>query len=283
MDTAVVLVGGLGTRLQPLTFTNPKPLLPVLNKTFLEYFLLNLQKEGVSKCILCLGHQYKKFVKKILEIKQKQSLKLKLIVSIEKELLGTGGAIKNAEKYITCDNFFVLNGDIVFDFSLRKLFNFHQEKKAKVTISLIQVEDITGYGLVVLNCKNKITSFIEKPSGEEPISNLINAGVYVFNKEVLSLIPEKQNYSLERGLFPLLVRNQENILGKEVSGYWLDIGTPAKFFKLYEDILNNKIKNITPEVKPLKKCYLSKNAKVAKLINNKGILYLGENVEVQAG
>lgn len=283
MFTAVVLVGGLGTRLQPLTFTTPKPLLPVLNKTFLECFLLNLQKEGVGKCILCLGNQYKKFVKLIKEVEQKQDIKLKLIVSLEKELLGTGGAIKNAEKHITEDDFFVLNGDIVFDFSLKKLFNFHKEKKAKVTISLIKVDDITGYGLVIKDNNNKINSFIEKPSAEEGISNLINAGVYIFNKEVLSLIPEKQNYSLERVLFPLLVRNKENIFGKEVIGYWLDIGTPAKFFKLYEDILNNKIKNIVPNVKAKKKCYINKNSKVSELINNKGVLYIGENAEVKSG
>lgn len=283
MYEAVILVGGLGTRLQPLTKNFPKPLLPILNKPFLEYFLLNLQKEKISHCILCVGYEYKKFIHLIEQVKQNKNLKLKFTISLEKYPLGTGGAVKNAEKHISCENFFVLNGDLVFDFSLNNLFKFHQNKKAKITISLIQVEDITNYGLVKIYKSNKINSFIEKPSGKEPVNNLINAGVYVFNKKVLSLIPANKNYSLERGLFPDLIRDKDKIFGKEVKGYWLDIGTAKKFFKLYVDILQKKIKTMKPKLSFKKNIYLDKSAKIKGKIDNKGIIYLSRNVVVENG
>jgi mannose-1-phosphate guanylyltransferase/phosphomannomutase len=273
LNEVVILVGGFGTRLYPLTLSTPKPIIPIFDKPFIEHQLNFLKKQGIKKIILCIGHKSSYFNKIKKEIKG-----IELILSKEKFPLGTGGPIKNAEKYIKEENFFVLNGDVFFDFSLREVFNFHKKNKSLATITLYPVRDVRNYGVVKTSKNGKILSFLEKPKGIK--KGLINAGVYVFNKKVLNFIPENKEFSLEKQLFPHLLKNIHPFYGIKKEGYWIDIGTKKSYFKVHFDVLEGNFKKNFGYLKVKKGngylLFSGKNTKVEKVVF-RGKVVLGNN------
>jgi mannose-1-phosphate guanylyltransferase len=232
---AVILVGGQGTRLLPLTVNTPKPLLPLVNRPFLDHALFLLRAHGITDIVLAMAYLSESFEEKYGD---GSHLGMKLTYVREEEPLGTGGAVKNVEGYLTPgETFLVFNGDVLTDLDLTDMMRFHRESGSICSISLTPVEDPTSYGVIDLDERGKISRFTEKPKREEATSNWINAGTYVLQPEVLSHIPKDEFHMVERGLFPNLLSEGKPLYGYRSDRYWIDIGTPAKYLQAHYDLL----------------------------------------------
>jgi mannose-1-phosphate guanylyltransferase len=231
---AVILVGGPGTRLQPLTFYLPKPIMPVLNRPFLEHTLAHLKQFGIEDVILAMNY----LPDKIQEyFGSGERCGIRLTYCVEKEPMGTAGAVKNVAAYLDRP-FIVLNGDDVFlEMNFYEVFAFHREKKAKATIFLTRVDNPSAFGVVETDKQKRVQRFIEKPPLGTETTNWINAGGYLIEPDVLEYIPAGQHYMFERGLFPGLLDAGEPVFGYPYRGYWLDMGTLAQYFSLNMDFL----------------------------------------------
>ena len=230
----VILVGGEATRLLPLTCNTPKVMVPVLNTPFLEHVIHYLSRYQIKDIILAQKHLSQPIKSYFGNGSQ---FGVKLTSTVEDTPLGTAGAVKNAEQYLD-DTFLVLNGDIFTDLDITAMIGFQTERKAKATIALTPVDDPTSYGLIETNAQGRVTRFLEKPKWSEVTTNMINAGTYVLEPEVLSRIPPHANFSFERGLFPLLLDQGEPIYAYPSSAYWIDIGTPEKYLQLHRDLFS---------------------------------------------
>lgn len=230
---AIILAGGFGTRLIPLTYTKPKALLPILNKPLLSYVVEGLPEE-IEKIVVAVNYKddlIERFFKE-------NEFKKEIIINKEPKPLGTGGAVKLAEKYIT-DSFFVLNGDILSSLDIREMAHFHKEKKADITISLYPVEDVLEFGVVDIS-KGKIKNFIEKPKLGEAPSNLVNAGTYLIEPDILDYIEYGEFSSMEEDVFPRLIEDGKSLYGFEIEGYWIDVGKIENYLKAHKILMKNK-------------------------------------------
>jgi len=225
---AIILAGGLGKRLRPLLGNQPKVLARVLDKPFLEYLLLQLKRYSVNNVILAVG-----YCGEMIEacFGSGSDLGLHLCYSYEPEPLGTGGALKLAQNLIHSEYFLVMNGDSFFDINLKVLIRYHQKKKALATIGLAKVDDTQRYGAVELDHEGRIVRFLEKTKGGQ--AGLINGGIYVFQREVLELIPEGRPVSLEHEIFPKLIG--KGFYGLPFQAYFVDIGVPEDYLRLQAD------------------------------------------------
>lgn len=218
---AVILAGGLGTRLRPLTYHRPKMLLPVAGKPMIEY-VIDLLPDSVDKVVLAVSY----LKEQLEEYFNNKNDGRKYIIINEESPLGTAGAIKNAESEITGD-FVVLNGDIICSIDIEKMIKNHYSKKAAASISLWRVDDPTRYGVAALSEDNKITGFVEKPTFNNAPSNMINAGTYILRKGILDIIPKNEKYSMEYRVFPKIIKM--GVYGFVFDGYWMDAGTKDSF------------------------------------------------------
>jgi len=237
---AVILVGGPGTRLRPLTDNCPKPMVPVVNKPFLEHTLTHLKSSGIEDIVLAMSY-LPEAIREYFGDGERYGVRL--TYCIEEEPLGTAGAVKNAAAYLDRP-FITLNGDNVFlemDFS--EVYSFHRDKKAKATIFMTQVDNPSAYGVVETDADQRVKRFIEKPPPGAETSNRINAGGYILEPEVLNEIPQGKHYMFEKGLFPKLLEEGQPLYGYTYNGYWLDMGTPQKYFNFNMDILLRKTKS----------------------------------------
>jgi mannose-1-phosphate guanylyltransferase len=234
---AVILVGGPGTRLQPLTFIVPKSLVPVLNRPVMEHMIAYLKQFGVEDIILTLNYLPDAIHS---HFGDGRDFGVRLTYCMEKEPMGTAGAVKNAASYLD-GAFIVLNGDIFTEMNLADMFSFHTKKKAKATIALTWVDNPSAFGVVETDKNYQVKRFIEKPPPGTATTNWINAGTYILEPEVLDYMPAGQHYMFERGLFPRLLDAGEPVFGYPYRGYWLDMGTLAQYFSLNMDFLLAKI------------------------------------------
>jgi NDP-sugar pyrophosphorylase family protein len=235
---AVILAGGKGTRLRPLTLHTPKPIVPILDRPFLGFQIDLLKRSSLSEVILSLSYQ-PRHIEEIFG--DGNDLGVKILYTMEPDPLGTAGAVKKAEPFLAKQTV-VFNGDVLCDIDLGAVFRRHQETGAKVTIVLAPVDNPSAYGLVDVEPDGRVRRFLEKPSDDEITCNTINAGIYVLEPEVLRYIPPETNYSFERGLFPALLRDGIPFYGYVHRGYWIDIGTPEKYLQVHEDILRGDFK-----------------------------------------
>ena len=229
--TAVILVGGFGTRLRPLTDRTRKDMLPLVDRPQLAYTFEHLCRFGVRRAIISCGY----LPTQIEEHFGARYGELELEYKVEEEPLGTGGAIRFAAEGID-EPFLALNGDSLRETDLDALIAFHRERQARATILLTPVEDPSRYGLVRVNARGCVTSFLEKPRPDEIDTDLINAGMYVLEPDVLELIPPGRPVSIEREVFPRLV-DDESVYGVALPGYWLDVGTPDAYLQAHWDVL----------------------------------------------
>jgi mannose-1-phosphate guanylyltransferase len=238
---AVILVGGEGTRLRPLTSTVPKPVVPLVDRPFIAYMLEWLRGHGVDDVVMSCGF-LAAGVHNVLGDGSRYGIRLRYVE--EPRPLGTGGAVKFAESLLD-ERFLMLNGDVLTDLDLTAQIAEHEAKGARCTLALIGVEDPSAYGLVRLEPDGAVREFLEKPSPDQIDTNLISAGAYVLEREVLSLIPPDQPCSIEREVFPRLVG--DGLYGYAGSGYWLDIGTPERYLQATFDILEGRVRTAPVE------------------------------------
>ncbi len=239
---AVILVGGEATRLLPLTCNTPKAMVPVLNIPFIEHVIRYLSKHQIKDIILAQGYLAQPIEDYLGDGSQ---LGVKLNYVVEDTPLGTAGAVKNAERYLD-ETFLMLNGDIFTDLDITAMIKHHLERKAKATIALTPVDDPTSYGLVETEAEGKVTRFLEKPNWSQVTTNMINAGTYVLEAEVLTQIPLQTKVSIEREVFPLLLEQGKPVYAYPSSAYWIDMGTPGKYLRLHRDLLSGESSQYVP-------------------------------------
>jgi mannose-1-phosphate guanylyltransferase len=244
---ALILAGGKGTRLRPLTVYTPKPIVPVLNRSFLLYQIEILRRAGITEIILSLNYQPDK-IRQLLGDGTNYGVHLRYVT--EPTPMGTAGAYKFAASEIR-ETTVVFNGDILTDIDISKVIERHHERRAEASIVLTPVENPTAYGLVETGADEKVLRFREKPKPEE-LATLttrnINAGIYVLEPNVLDIIPEGENYSFEYGLFPeLLNREREFFAFVMRENYWRDIGNPKSYLEAHMDFLAGKIEGFAFE------------------------------------
>jgi mannose-1-phosphate guanylyltransferase len=232
---ALILVGGEGTRLRPLTSTIPKPVVPLVDRPFIAYMLEWLRSHGVDDVVMSVGF-LAAGVRNVLG--DGATFGLRLTYVEEPRPLGTGGAAKFAEELLD-KRFFMLNGDVLTDIDLSKQLEQHERTGARGTLALIPVDDPSAYGLVRVDEDGAVREFLEKPAPDQIDTNKISAGAYVLEREVLSLIEPGTNASIERDVFPRLVG--EGLYGFDADSYWLDIGTPDRYLQATFDILERNV------------------------------------------
>jgi mannose-1-phosphate guanylyltransferase len=233
---ALILAGGEGTRLRPLTSTTPKPVVPLANRPFISFMIDWLRRHGVDDVVLSCGF-LAQGVRQVLG--EGESLGVRIRYVEEPTPLGTGGALRYAGELLD-ERFFMLNGDVLSDIDLSAQLARHERTGARATLALYPVEDPSAYGLVRLKPDDSIAEFLEKPSPEEIDSDLINAGAYILERSILEeMAPPGTNISIERDVFPKLVGR--GLYGFAADGYWLDIGTPDRFLQGTFDILEGNV------------------------------------------
>src|SRR6201986_4145460 len=222
---ALILVGGEGSRLRPLTSTMPKPIVPLVDQPFLSYMLEWLRRHGVDDVVLSCGF-LAAGVRAVLGDGERYGVRLRYVE--EPEPLGTGGALKYAEELLE-ERFFMLNGDVLTDIDLTAQLAQHERTGARATLALIGVDDPSAYGLVRRRPDCSVTEFVEKPGPDAVLdTNLVNAGAYILEgNELAGMAPAGTKISIQRDLFPTLV--DDGLYGYEANGYWLDIGTPNRY------------------------------------------------------
>jgi mannose-1-phosphate guanylyltransferase len=234
MAVGILLVGGFGTRLKPLTDESPKPMLPVAGLPVTEHQILAAKKAGIHTLVLATSYLAEVFTP---YFGDGTKWGMKILYAVEKEPLGTGGAIRNAAELLGRDEPVVIfNGDVLSRHSIADQIDFHTENKADVTLHLIDVEDARAFGCVPTDDNGRVTAFLEKM--DNPVTNSINAGCYVFSPHVIDQIPLGTVVSVERETFPALVAGGRPVFGYKEQSYWLDVGTPAALFKGSRDLID---------------------------------------------
>jgi len=235
---AIVLVGGEGTRLQPLTLTVPKPALTLVDRPFLAYMIEWLAGHGVTEVVLACGFLPDVLREALVGEEERAGVTIRYVV--EPERRGTAGAIRFAADELGADlddRFLALNGDVLTDLDLTAVLRTHAERGARATLGLHPVEDSSAYGLVHSGAEGEVLEFLEKTGKQAP--GEINAGMYVLERSVLDLIPPGEEVSIERDVFPRLVG--EGLYGQRLDGYWMDIGTPERYLQASWDILERRV------------------------------------------
>ncbi len=236
MAVGILLVGGFGTRLKPLTDESPKPMLPVAGLPVTEHQILAAKRAGIHTLVLATSYLAEVFTP---YFGDGAKWGMKILYAIEKEPLGTGGAIRNAAELLGRDEPIVIfNGDVLSRHSIADQIAFHIEKQADVTLHLIDVEDARAFGCVPTDAEGRVSAFLEKM--DNPVTNSINAGCYVFSPSVVDQIPSGKVVSIERETFPALVSSGRPVFGYREQSYWLDVGTPAALFKGSRDLVDGE-------------------------------------------
>ena len=275
---AIILVGGEGTRLRPVTSRVPKPVAPVVERPFVAYILDDLARHGVERAIFSTGYLAAAIEA---QIGDGAGYGLQVEYAVESEPLGTAGAIANCADKLGDGGFFVFNGDVLSDVDLTALATLHARKGGMGTIFLTPVEDPRRYGLVELREDGSVASFVEKP-GEWQGTALINAGVYVLEHEVLEMIPRGRLLSIERGVFPRLAQ-AGSLYGYVDHGYWRDIGTPESYLQAHFDILECTVQTSVADALGEQYVYVSPSADVHPQARVVPPCYIADGARVDAG
>jgi NDP-sugar pyrophosphorylase family protein len=275
---AILLAGGKGTRLRPLTVHTPKPIVPILDRPFL-YYQIDLLKQipEIDEVILSLNYQ----PRRIEEIfGEGEGLGIRVRYVVEPMPLGTGGAIRYAGDSLT-ESVVVFNGDVLTQVDLAAVLRLHRQRKAKATIVLTPVENPRAYGLVEADAGGNVRRFLEKPGEDEITCNTINAGIYVLEPDTFDRIPKDTAWSIERSFFPSLIERGETFVAYVYGGYWIDIGTPAKYLQVHRDIMDGRYS--APPFNGSPTAWVSPGARVDQGGEIHGPCFIDEGSVVKAG
>lgn len=290
---AIVLAGGKGTRLRPLTYTKPKPLLPLTGEPAIAHLIQKLAREGVDEIVVTTNY-FAKQLRATLGDGSKYGARIHHVE--EQTPLGTAGSVKNSQSLID-ETFAVVQSDNQFEFYLKEVVQLHRKVGAMVTIALTEVDDPSQYGIAELS-DGRVTRFLEKPHAGECFSNLINTGLYVVEPEVLKLVPEGKPFDFSRNLFPLMLKSKMFLAGFRVKGFWVDIGDPRSYLRANmwaldelqpgragaKDNITYGLGSSVAETATLKgPVYLGKNAKVQKDAVIGPYVCVGDDSEISAG
>jgi mannose-1-phosphate guanylyltransferase len=270
---AVILVGGEGTRLRPLTSTVPKPVVPLVDRPFIAFMLEWLCRHGIDDVIMSCGFLATS-VRNVLGDGSAYGIRLRFVE--EPDPRGTAGALKFASSMLD-ERFLMLNGDVLTDIDLTEQIAQHERTGAKGTLALVPVEDPSAYGLVRLHDDRAVADFVEKPSSDMIDTNLISAGAYVLEREILDLVEPGRNVSIEREVWPKLVG--AGLYGFPSESYWLDIGTPARYLQGTFDILEGNVRTAVSERLGSSYLSVSEHAEVAGRAIPPAVIEAGAEVE----
>ena len=276
---AILLVGGRGTRLAPLTDAIAKPMLPVGGVPFIAHQIAQAQAAGINKIVLATSYLAQTFTD---YFGDGSDFGVELIYAVEESALGTGGAIRNAAEFLTGSpdsSIVIFNGDVLSGHDLPGQIAAHERSKADVTLYLTKVKDARAYGCVPCDQSGRVLDFLEKM--ENPVTDLINAGCYIFKRSIIDQIPANKVVSVERETFPNLLSNGANIRGFIDNSYWLDVGTPQALLTASRDLVIGKISS-PAVVNKINDCVISPSAKINSTAKISGGSTIGDDVTVEA-
>ena len=277
---AILLVGGRGTRLAPLTDAIAKPMLPVGGVPFIAHQIAQAQAAGINKIVLATSYLAQTFTD---YFGDGSDFGVELIYAVEESALGTGGAIRNAAEFLTGSpdsSIVIFNGDVLSGHDLPGQIAAHERSKADVTLYLTKVKDARAYGCVPCDQSGRVLDFLEKM--ENPVTDLINAGCYIFKRSIIDQIPANKVVSVERETFPNLLKSGANIRGFIDNSYWLDVGTPQALLTASRDLVIGKISS-PAVVNKINDCVISPSAKINSTAKISGGSTIGDDVTVEAG
>ena len=245
---AVILAGGQGTRLKPVTGDTPKPLVPLLGRPLMEHILLLLRRYGFGDICAALSYRAGDVMDRFGD---GSALGVHLEYRVEERALGTAGAVKNCADFIGGEDVLVISGDAACDFDLSALFRRHRESRAAATLALYRHPQPLRYGLAVAEEDGRIRSFVEKPSWSRVVTDLVNTGIYVLSPRAIEEIPVGEPCDFAHELFPALLERQALLLGVPMAGYWCDVGTPLSYYRCCADALEGKLRlTLSPDFAP---------------------------------
>jgi len=277
---AVVMAGGFGTRIQPLTSSMPKPMIPVFNKPMMEYIIDTLKDAGIVEIVILLYFK-PEVIKSYFGDGSSKGIKIHYVLPDDD--YGTAGAVKKAQKYLD-ERFIIVSGDLISDFNFQEILGFHDVKQSKATITLTSVPDPLQFGVVITDKENKIVRFLEKPGWGEVFSDTINTGIYVFEPEILDFIPEDSNFDFSKDLFPKLMGSGIDIYGFNAKGYWRDVGNPDSYRAALIDILQGDVTlPMAGEKLDIKNAevYAGDKVSIDKSAKFEGLVVLGDNCKIE--
>jgi mannose-1-phosphate guanylyltransferase len=277
---AIVLAGGIGTRLKPLTERRPKPLIPVAGRPCIDYVIKSLVSADFKEIVVTTCYMSDAMIK---SIGDGSNYNASILYSFEENPAGTAGAVKKVQNFID-DTFVVASGDVLADVDIKSLYDYHKDKGGAATIALTEVENPTEFGIVGLDDSSKIVKFMEKPKKEEVFSNLVNAGIYILEPEVLKFIPENEIFDFSKNVFPKLLQEGLDIYGKKLDGLWMDIGRPTDLLKASVEVVKREGSEQSIEGVVTKgNIMLGKDVQVEKGVIIQGPCFIGNEVYISKG
>jgi len=277
---AVVMAGGEGSRLRPLTIERPKPMVPVVNKSVMAHIIDLLKQHGIVDIVVTV--QY--LANEIQEaFGDGEAYGVNIQYSLEETPLGTGGSVKNAQEWLD-DTFLIISGDAMTDFDLSAIIEYHKQKKAMATLTLYRVPNPLEYGVVILDETGHVRQFQEKPSWGEVFSDTINTGIYVLEPKALDYFPKNKVFDFSQDLFPLMLKNGDPIYGYVASGYWTDVGNIQEYMRACADILYGRVRMVEPIGQRIGEgIYAGEDVEIAPDARLYGPIYLGRGVKIKGG
>ena len=275
---AVVMAGGEGSRLRPLTIGRPKPMVPIVNKAVIAHIFDLLKHHGITEVIVTLRYMASA-IQDFFE--DGSAIGLKITYSVEESPLGTAGSVKNAARYLD-ETFIVISGDSLTDFNLQEILRVHKERNALASITLTHVPDPLEYGVIITDDAGRITQFQEKPSWGEVMSDTVNTGLYVLEPAVLDLIPEGTAYGFSSDLFPRMLADRQQLYGYVAEGYWCDVGNMDEYMRATSDVLYGKLQLAEPIGRHIGGgIYTGENVQISPSAQLFGPIYLGNDVKIK--
>lgn len=271
---AVIMAGGFGTRLRPLTCNIPKPMVPVANKPMMEHIVNLLKKYGITEIVSLLYYQPEVIMD---YFGDGSDFGIKMHYVKAEADYGTAGSVKNAQKYLD-ERFIIISGDVLTDFDLAKAVEFHEQSNAISTLLLTHAENPLAFGVVITDKNGKITRFLEKPSWGEVFSDTINTGIYILEPEALDYIPEKEDFDFSKDLFPRFLNEKKNLFGYVADGYWRDIGNLEEYIEAHKDLLSGEVR--PPKMFENGEQMIDPSARVSNNANLVGSVIIGKNAVI---
>src|SRR5436305_1168487 len=276
---AVIMAGGEGTRLRPLTSNSPKPMLPLANRPMMEHLVRLLREPGFDEIVVTLA-----FLPPAIRTSfgAGSEFGVRMVYATEETPLGTAGSVLNARQELT-ERFLVISGDVLTDFDLSELVKFHDESKALATIGLKAMENPLEFGIVITREDGSIERFLEKPTWGQVFSDTINAGIFVFEPEIFDYIPAGEAVDFSGEVFPKLLANSKPLFGAVAEGYWEDVGTLEAYVRAHKDSLDAKVALDIPGFRLDAGVWLGEGAEIHPEAVVEGPAVIGENCRVEAG